>query len=89
MSTYVIGFMPHTADYLRKARAYQACEEAGLCPPKELLDLFENGPPDEAGMLVEIKAATKQWNGDCASGIEVDITKLPPGVTIIRFKNSY
>jgi hypothetical protein len=121
MSTYVIGFRPPDAKWLKMKEVYDACEAAGISIPDEVDDFFNGEPPDEAGVRVDLEDAkeyeqpamiqngggfmvpapasnkpkkkklgcVKPWHDDMQEGFEVDVTKLPKDVTIIRFYNSY
>jgi hypothetical protein len=89
MSTHVVGFVKPDDDYAKKVAAWRACEAACVTPPNELIKLFDGNPPQDAGMNVDITQAVSSWNNDYASGYEVDITKLPSGVRIVRFYNSW
>jgi hypothetical protein len=93
MSTHVVGFMPADDDWNKKAAAYRACEAAGVPVPKELEAFFGDGEPGDPGREVEIEhtKAVREWNdGDrgCA-GFDVEISKLPKDVKIVRFYNSW
>jgi hypothetical protein len=62
--------------------------------PREVSRYFEDGDPDPAG--VEIRedelssaGALRGWEDDYRKGVEVDVTKLPKDVTVIRFYNSW
>lgn len=75
-----------------------ACKEADVAIPLEVLDFFNGEPPDPRGVRVELEeyphtknkhGAVKEYHADMQDGYEVDVTKLPEGVTIIRFYNSY
>jgi hypothetical protein len=89
MSTHVVGFMPPDEDYTRKAKAWHACKDAGVALPPELERLFEHGPPDPNGKVVPLGLAACEWSNSYGTGFEVDVTKLPKGVRIIRFYNSW
>lgn len=87
MSTDVQGFRPPGEQFEKMRAAYEACSEAGVDIPGEVEDFFEGEPPDPQGVCVDIaEAATERPGG---AGYEVDLTKLPAGVTVIRFTNSW
>jgi len=91
MSTSVIGIRPPTDDYKKKVAAYLACDAAGVPAPKELDDYFDGLQPkhiDPNGMRVELgHPAVTTYRGEDGSGLDVDLTKLPEGITKIRFIN--
>ncbi len=90
MSTHVVGFIPPDEKYKARLAAFDACEDAGVEPPAEL---YHNGErPDDTGAEVEIEdtEAVSEWTDDNGSaGFEVDLTKLPKDVKVIRFYNNW
>jgi hypothetical protein len=92
---YVVGFKPPDEKWKKMKAAYEACKKAGVEPPNEVRHFFEDCAPDECGVTIDqevlLKAkALREWDdGDMCSGFEVDITKLPEDVTVIRFVNSF
>lgn len=89
MSTYIKGFRPPDKKWREMKAAWEACEVAGISIPDPVFKFFEGERPDEAGVEVNITRAVKPLHGDSIEGFEVDITKLPEGVTKISFVNSY
>jgi hypothetical protein len=94
MSSHVVGLRPPTEDYKKKLAAYLACEAAGVPAPKELENYFGGicaKSVEPNGMEVDLyrHPAVKPYKGDAAEGFDVDLTKLPEGVTVIRFYNSW
>ena len=87
MSTHVVGFVAPTEDYLKKLAAWQACKAAGVRVPEELEKFFEKVQPDPLGIEVQLKDAVSPYRGRESEGFQVDLSKLPPGVTHIRFWN--
>lgn len=91
MSTHVIGFRPPDATWKKMKEAWDACKRAGVNPPKEVDDFFNGENPDEAGVEVDLHKAgcIREYRRDSASGYEVDVGKLPAGISIIRVFNSW
>lgn len=90
MSTHVVGFRPPDDAWQRMKQAHDSCKAAGVEPPHGVQEFFNYKEPDSAGVEVDIQQAVTTWNErDMSDGFEVDITKLPPGVKIVRFVNSY
>ena len=92
MSTHVVGFRPPDKKWLKMKAAYEACEAADIAVPDDIEDFFDGeGPSDKPGMEVQIKRteAVKEWSDDSRSGYEIDVTKLPKDVTVIRVYNSF
>jgi DNA/RNA endonuclease G (NUC1) len=94
MSTHVQGFRPPDEQWRKMKAVYDACEAAGIKVPDHVWKFFEYETPDANGVEVSAKAleecgALHKWSDDSRSGYEVDITKLPQGLTILRFYNSW
>jgi hypothetical protein len=94
MPTRVIAFKPPGEKWQRMRAVYDACTAAGIDVPGEVMGFFDHMPPDPAGVEISErtlrdKGAVTDWSADMAAGFEVDVTKLPRDVTVIRFYNSY
>jgi len=90
MSTHVVGFKPADAKWKKMKAVWDACEDAGTLIPESVEEFFGNEPPgDRPGMTVDIEKAVTAWGDECSTGYEVDVTKLPKDVTVIRFFNSW
>lgn len=96
MSTHIMGFVSdQDPDFQRHKKVFDVCLEAGVSLPKETAAYFgDDHPYDE---LVDNKLKFdlekdvhyKVYREDMSEGFEVDISKLPAGVSKIRFYNSY
>jgi hypothetical protein len=91
MSTYVQGFKPPNEKWKKMKKAWDACADAGIGTPEEVDSFFGNEFPDEAGVKVEIEEheCCSEIEGNAQTGFEIDVTKLPKDVTVIRFVNSW
>jgi hypothetical protein len=89
MTTRIHGFVEPNEDYQKKAEAYRACMAAGIAPPILIEEFFNYEEPSPSGMKVDIKDAVTKRDVDMQDFYEVDISKLPKGVTKIAFVNSY
>lgn len=71
-------------------KAWDACTEAGATVPEVVRKFFGDQPPTEGGGTVDLDGhmCVRQVNAPNQSGIEVDLAKLPDGVTKLRFVNS-
>lgn len=92
MSTHVVGFKDPDDRYLRLLAVWETCHAAGVRQPQEVLDFFgesaENRTgPDPTG--VETSIPSHDWRQEMRQGLEVVLAELPPGVTKIRFYNSW
>jgi hypothetical protein len=81
----------------RKVRAVQALINAEEDIPQSLLDYFgiydeSEFQADTSGLEVKDNKehpSISEWRNDYSEGYEVDLLKLPTGVTKIRFSNSW
>lgn len=89
MSTHVTGFRPPDAKFQRMKAIWDACAQERIAPPADVEDFFKGESPDPAGVVVDIRSAVKEFNADMQDGYEIDITKLPHDVKVIRVFNSY
>jgi len=91
MSTHVVGFRPPDEKWRKMKAAWEACSDAGISPPPEVEDFFNGAAPDDAGVEVRVERteAVSPYTCESGSGYEVDLTKLPKGVTILRFYNAW
>jgi hypothetical protein len=97
ISTNVIGFRPPDEKWNAMKKVYDSCEAAGISIPNEVSTFFNDIAPDPRGVEVELPFKNKktqvgcvtEWKDDASEGVEVDVTKLPSDVTVIRFYNSW
>ena len=91
MSTHVIAFKPPDETWHKMKAVYDACTKAGTSIPPEVSRYFDGSAPDPSGVEVSLdkSPACKEYRAEMQNGYEVDLTKLPKDVEIIRFVNSY
>lgn len=90
MSTYVVGFQPADEQWDKMVASRKACLAAGVPVPTEVDNFLGEEPDDSPGREINIRCAESKWNdGNSRQGIEIDISKLPKNVKIIRFVNSW
>ena len=92
MSTYIKAFIPDTdKEYQKHKMIWEVCDEANVSLPKETEEYFKGyNEPEEKLEVVLIKNIHYcNYDADSQNGFEVDLTKLPEGVTKLRFINSY
>jgi hypothetical protein len=93
MSTdyYVYGFRPPDEKFKKMAKVWNTCVEAGVAIPDEVADFFAGEAPDKAGVCVDLKklpcCSVRKKDGEF--GFDVDVSKLPKDVKIVRFCVSY
>lgn len=94
MSTHVVGFAPPDATWRKMKAIWDSCQEAEIQCPPEVEKYFGGEPPDESGVTVELMypkqhESVTEWSAEMCSGYEIDISKLPKHVKIIRVYNSF
>ncbi len=95
MSTRVEGVRPPDEKWLKMKQAWEACEAAGIKPPKDVLEFFNHEKPDADGVVVQLSGFSS--NHECCTkigafgeeGFDIHIDKLPADIKIIRFRNSW
>jgi len=91
MSTHVTGFRPPDEKWKKMKAVHDACVAAGTDLPKGVDEFFGWDTPDNKGVTVDLEKdeCCKEYNGNAEDGFEIDVTKLPKDVTVIRFYNAY
>lgn len=101
MSTHVVGFKPPDEKWRKMKAAWDSCTAAGVDVPKEIGEFFNWSAPDERGVIVKLEEwkdgkkvlheCLREWSEDTHTreGYEIDVTKLPKDVTVLRFYNSW
>lgn len=91
MSTYVKGFMAPDETWNLMKAIWDACNAAGVRTPDPVLKFFGYDYPFGQGKEVDLQKTDccKKYSAESTSGFEIDVTKLPEGVKIVRFYNSW
>lgn len=97
MSSYVEAIRPPDEKWKAMKAVYEACKTAGTSVPAEVTAFFNGEPPDDLGVVVKhisdftdpLPAWVTKVSREMESGFEVDVTKLPKDVTVVRVVNSY
>lgn len=96
MSTHIKAFIPDTdPEYQRHRKVLLACDEAEVSLPKEtaeyfgVIDFDKNTLDDKLEFDIKNSDCLSKWKDHDADGYEIDLTKLPQGVTKIRFYNEW
>ena len=92
MSTYVQGLMKKTEKYEKMESILILCKELNINPPQEVYEYFELQYDGycKNGIIVPLpKGIVEHYTDDEDEIWEIDLYKIPDGVTKIRFVNSY
>lgn len=91
MSTHVVGFRPADEQWRKMKAVWDACVAADTPVPREVEMFFGGQAPDAAGIEVDFYELRllREWSDDSRRGYELDVERIPPGVTRLRFYNSW
>lgn len=97
MSTHIKAFIPDTdPEYLRHKKVLDVCREQNVYLPAQTAEYFGGSTIPYWGMedeKLEVKLKEDvhytHYSEDSIDGFEVDLTKLPKGVTKLRFYNNW
>ena len=94
MSVHIEAFRPPNEKWKRLKAVYDSCVAAGIDPPDDVAEFFNYEGPDNAGVKLcldypQVHECLSEWRGEASSGYEIDLTKLPKDITILRFYNSW
>lgn len=104
MSTHIQAFIPDTDnDFQKHKEILLLCNKNGVSLPKETSEYFNCQPDESMGTrdyvqyLIDKKLSVElgegihyvEYSDDSSSGFEVELSKLPQGVTKLRFCNSW
>lgn len=79
-----IGFVPPDETWLKMKAVYDACTRAGVAVPKDVEEFFGYKVPDDAGVQIELPLT--EWSEfEIGSGFELEVSKIPQHVKVIRF----
>jgi len=91
MSTNVYGIKPPDDKWKKMKTIWDACETMGVKIPNEVDKFFGGEEPDDSGVLICLQGlgCCSDFRREMMEGFEIDVTKLPKNVKVIRFENSY
>ena len=90
MTCEVKGLKPITNDYKKRLEIYKSCIELKISPPEEIREYFEDYGTCEEGIVVPLEEDVVSESIEYTSVYyDVDLSKLPEGVTKVRFEISY
>ncbi len=89
MSTHIIAFRPPDKEWLEMKQVYDACLTAGIDIPGQVEAFFGGDRPDDSGVRIDISLLLEEWQEESRQGYQLDLSKLPDGIKILRFYNSW
>jgi hypothetical protein len=86
LETRICGFHPADEEWHRMNAVWEACKKAKVPVPQEVEVFFNHRPPfEQYGVEMQIPAAVREFKDDVSELYEVDLSKLPQNVKIVRF----
>ena len=87
VSVNLVGFRPADKKWAQMKAVWDACEAAGIEAPSEVDEFFNYDPPNDAGVEVELEEheCCSQYRESGIDGFDIDVSKLPDDVTLVRF----
>lgn len=96
MSTHIQAFTPDTdPEYVRHKKVFLVCKESRVGLPPETAAYFGYDVPEDYLLDDKLNVTLKEGEHyhhlrmGSSEGFEIDIVKLPPGVTKLRFYNNW
>lgn len=80
---HITGIREPDEQWLKMRAILDACKDAHVDVPLAVQNFFAAG--DENGPVVDLRQLTTDWQSGTATGLELDLAKLPAGVTKLRF----
>jgi hypothetical protein len=90
-SLHVNGIKPPDKKWKEMKDVWDACKAAKIDPPTAVELFFFDGRPDNKGVVIDLEEheCVTEYKDDMIDGYDVDLSKLPPDIKIIRFYCSY
>lgn len=91
ISINVTGFRPPDEQWKSMKAIWDACKSANVTIPFKVANFFNDMPPDDSGVEVELENSPccNKYDKKMRVGFEITISKLPKDIKIIRFWNGY
>lgn len=88
VSTHIVGIKPPDEKWKKMKAVYDACVNAGINIPMEVSGFFGHEQPDDNGVVLcerQLGDCVSEYGDSNGTGFEVDVSKIPEDVRIIRF----
>ena len=92
MSLCIFGIKPKDEKWNQMMNAYNACVNASVPVPKDVMVFFDYRNPNEMdGLEIDMDnhKSVQKYNDDSQSGFTIEIGKLPKDIKYIRVVNSW
>lgn len=82
---YVKGLKSSTEESRQLLAVWDACIVAGIDPPEEVVDFFGDEYPEDTGAMEVVDLDAEKSTTDMSNHLTVDLSRIPKGVTKVRF----
>jgi hypothetical protein len=91
-SIFIRAIKPADEYFMKMKKAFEACINANIRPPQEIIDYFDNQNPHEMGVIIDHyslpEKCREEISKDYEDGYRIDIQSLPNGVRYIEVYSS-
>jgi len=92
-SAHISGFKPPDDEWQRMKAVFDACRNADIDVPSNVVKYFGYLDPDDAGVSVSQKEmemiCLSKYQTDDVEGFEINVKLIPKDIKIIRFYCSF
>lgn len=82
---HIVGIRSPDDRYHRMKDAYYACKSAEVEPPVAVTEYFGDKIPSATELVEDLTAISMDWTTVTQTGLELEVARLPEGLTKIRF----
>ena len=83
MDVFFHGIVEPDDEFKKKYDAFIACEKAGINPPDELWEYFNNERPNPSGLVTHIESTSVRIS-EYTTVCEIDLKSLRPDISKIQ-----
>ena len=76
-------------EFKKKAAVLNACMDAGIEPPEEIMEYFNHSYEEDSALEIEGKVRIWDPQDGGRQGFEIFVSEIPEGTERIRFYNSW
>lgn len=94
VSIHVAGIRFPDEKHKKMIAVWDACKEAGVEVPDDVLQYFDWEDPEELGLTIDLEHADynhciEEWSAEGSAGYTISLADLPDKITHVRVYNSW